>query len=119
MGSSLALEILKGPLPAVKSADLKCVWSLLASEKASNASIGGFGISRRALAECCSPDCDVAAVFLRASLVDVLLQRGSLDAWRTGDGLWDGAFEFAAALPWNAALGRESEPPTIMSGPHG
>lgn len=89
-----------GPLPAVETADLKQVWTVLASKRASNTSRDGRAIDQRLLRQYCSPGCNVVAAFVRASLVDALLQQGLLNEWRVEDGLQNRVFEVAADFPF-------------------
>ncbi len=93
------------PVPSTNSTDVRRVWSFLALESARDPmSQAGVSYSVQVLAKQCDPDSNVLAVFLRASLVDALLQLGLLDGWREGNELRDRVFEVAAKFPLPAGL---------------
>ena len=50
------------------------------------------------LADLCSPKANTFAVFVRAALIDALLQQGRLDRWREGKSLAEKVFEVAATF---------------------
>jgi hypothetical protein len=94
------LEALNEPVPTVRSADIRRVWSFLALEKARDPSAqAGIGIDYQVLAQQCNANSNVLAVFLRATLVEGLLQQGLLAKWREGNELRDCVFEVAATFP--------------------
>ena len=55
-----------------------------------------MGISPALFADRCDPASNVAAVGIRAMIVEAALQAGALDRWRRDDSLDDMVFEVAA-----------------------
>jgi hypothetical protein len=96
---------LNEPVPTVKSADIRRLWSFLSSEKISDplAEVG-TAFSYSVVAQQCNVNSNVVAVFLRAALVHGLVQQGLLESWREGDELHDRVFDIAAAFPLSLGL---------------
>jgi hypothetical protein len=84
----------EAPVPVVRTADLKRVWTFL-SENAKDHQ----GVDIKLLTGLCDKDVDVLAVWFRATLIDVLLKQRRLDRWREGNGLSTRLFELAASFP--------------------
>jgi hypothetical protein len=85
------------PVPAVRTDDLKRVWSFLASEQRG---VQGRSVSLKLLSGLCDSNADVMAGWFRATLVETLLQQGRLDRWREGNSLRGKVFEVAAGFPF-------------------
>jgi hypothetical protein len=86
-----------GPVSPVGAKDLQRVWSFVASQQDEGHAQGS--ISLNIVAGLCEQKADPLAVWLRATFVRVLLQRGRLDPWRDGSTLQDKVFEVAAKFP--------------------
>jgi|HubBroStandDraft_4_1064222.scaffolds.fasta_scaffold563484_2 hypothetical protein len=101
MLTSVFEAFIKGPVPAVQVDELMRGWSFLNEEARASRLKGGTAVNIKLLADRCSPNANVPAVFVRAALIDALLQQGRLDRWREGNGLVEKVFEVAAtfALP--------------------
>jgi hypothetical protein len=99
MGQSYFERAMNEPVPTANSTDVRRIWSFLALERARDA-LGQAGVSYsvQVLAEHCEASVNVLAVFLRATLVDALLQQGLLDGWREGNAPSDSVFEVAATF---------------------
>lgn len=96
------------PIPTVHPDDVKAVWELMHSVPV-NKSGGGVGISISLVAETCRPGADVPAVFARTTLIEGLLQLGSLKAWVAGSQLSDSVFWSAATFPLPQGLSKFEE----------
>ena len=59
----------------------------------------GVGICVNLLAQACSPDADVAALWARSVLLGALTDRGLLTSWQRGTKLDDAVFGVAATVP--------------------
>ena len=53
------------------------------------------------MASVCSPGADIDAVWLRASLLGIMLKLGVLAEWQRGMGLDDAVYRVAATMPLN------------------
>jgi hypothetical protein len=88
----MMLSFLSHPLPTVDPEHIKALWPLTSLE-------AGVAIERRVLAERCSPNADVIAVWARAILIKAMLEQGLLNRWLDGDTPQDKVFAVAAATP--------------------
>jgi hypothetical protein len=84
------------PIPAVDSQDLRAVWELTQQSKAQLPAeqSSSFGIDVALVAQVCSPEANVFAVFMRSALLEVLIHEGLLTA-----PLDPAVFDVAAAFP--------------------
>lgn len=93
-----------GPAPTVAPGDLKAALATLLpitrSIRASKEGEGAVGISDSLFKDVCQPGANLAAVSLRAVLLEMALETGALDRLRNGDELPDSVFEIAAAYPF-------------------
>jgi hypothetical protein len=102
---SIDFGALGGPPPVVDPADLRRVWTVLQSEKQSGTLRQGTAIDQRLLSQDCTPSCNVVAAFVRASLLDALVEQGLLKAWLGKTGLPDQVFELAARFVFSGDPG--------------
>ena len=96
-------------VPPVKADELKCLWLLMTRENtrqalAENQRTEAVGVSYRVMSEQCDASSNILAIFLRATLVESLLERGLLEDWRDGAGLRDSVFRVAATFPFSKSL---------------
>jgi len=84
-------------VPTVRVADLRRVWSFLASEQSEAHAQKPIGL--HVVAGLCEQRADALAVWLRTTLIQALLLRGRLEPWRDGSGFRDKVFEVAAQFP--------------------
>jgi hypothetical protein len=80
---------------------LKRIWTLLSASRPGGAAtdVAAVALDLRLLATNCSNGADTLAVFVRATLLNMLIEGGMLDQWREGDGLPDFIFKSLAAFP--------------------
>lgn len=97
MSESALKVIAGGPVPTVRAADLRRVWTFLASEKGEAHAQEPIGLN--IVAGLCEQRADALAVRLRTTLIQALLLRGRLDPWLDGSGFRDKVFEVAAQFP--------------------
>ena len=86
----------EGPVPTVKPNDVKVAWEVFAAARPHQIQEGTVGISPAVFADSCDHASNVAAVGIRAMIVEAALQAGALDRWGKDDGLDDRVFEVAA-----------------------
>jgi hypothetical protein len=101
-------SVLNGaPIPTVEANDVKRVWSLMslsmaemrADQSGTQTAAPTMGFSQSLLAQQCSSGADVLAVYLRASLISMLLQQGFLEEWHEGNELREPVFWGASTFP--------------------
>jgi hypothetical protein len=96
------------PVPAVSAADLSAVYSLMLRVQAdfpANIETPGapqqssIGIDASLLADACGPGAHVFAIWLRSTLLEMMLRQGALAPWQRGDQLDASVFDVAATFP--------------------
>ena len=88
-----------GPVPPVQPDDIENALAVILPIRRQEPGPGA-GICTSLFAERCDPSSNIAAVGIRAMVVEVALQAGVLDKWRLeGDGLDRRVYEVAATYP--------------------
>lgn len=101
---------LNAPCPAVDPADVQALWRFMRKvspgwadpideAQGPGAEAPTMGIDVRLMARACSEGADVYAVFIRTSLLRVLLHLGMLSPWQREGELSAVVFEAAATVP--------------------
>jgi hypothetical protein len=97
-----------GPIPSVNPGDLRGVWELMHEMRTKfmgnrESELGGpqraISFDFKLLAQVCSPEADVLAVWSRSTLLGILVERGLLTRFQRGTHLEDAVFNVAAAFP--------------------
>ena len=97
-----------GPIPTVNPGDLRGVWELMHELRAKfmghrESELGGpqpaISFDFKLLAQVCSPEADVLAVWSRSTLLGIMVERGLLTSFQRGTRLDDAVFNVAAAFP--------------------
>jgi hypothetical protein len=97
-----------GPIPTVNPGDLRRVWELTRETQTQflenrEPEAGGpqpaVGICVSVLAQVCSPEANVLAVWARSALLGILVDQGLLPSWQRGAELDDAVFDTAATCP--------------------
>jgi hypothetical protein len=92
--------------PPVNPIDIKHLLELhekLNARHRDTATEGCGAIGASLMASVCSPGADVGAVWLRASLLGIMLKQGVLAEWQRGTELDDAVYRVAATIPLNGA----------------
>ncbi len=88
------------PIPAADAADMKRVWELTSELRGlETAEQGSVGCDISLVADRCGKDADPLAVFVRVTLLRMLLDSGFLDDLRDGGRPNDAVFQALAAFP--------------------
>ncbi len=93
-----------GPIPTVNPGDLRGVWELMSKIRAEflgnrQPEPGLIGIDISLLAQACSPEANLLALWARGALLGILVDQGLLTSWQDGTQLDDAVFEVAATFP--------------------
>ena len=102
----------QGPYPAVDVNELKSVRRVVTSVQAQTASDRAasgnpsFGVvlDHSLIEQHCAHPANAIAVFMRATLVDTMLEHGFLDEWLIGGELRNEVFEAAAIAPFTIEM---------------
>jgi hypothetical protein len=92
------------PIPPVAPIDVKHVHELCEQISAQHRDAGmegSFSIDARSMARVCNPGADMGAVFVRNSLLSLMLMQGVLAEWQHGAELDDAVYRVTATIPLN------------------
>ena len=93
-----------GQTPPVNPADVKALFEFMrkagADLKPGDTEQPAIGFNAEVLAQVCSPEANVTAVWLRSAIIGMLLQTGLLSPWQSEGHLDDAIFEVAASFPF-------------------
>ena len=101
-------------IPPVDPIDIRHLQELHEKFNAQHRDAGMEGcgsIDARVMASACSPGADMGAVWLRASLLGIMVQQGFLAEWQRGKELDKAVYRVAATIPLN---GVQLEPNTFV-----
>jgi hypothetical protein len=90
--------------PPVNPIDIKHLLELhekLNARHRDAATEGCVAVSASLMANVCSPGADMGAVWLRASLLGIMLKQGVLAEWQRGTELDEAVYRVAATIPLN------------------
>jgi hypothetical protein len=107
MSEFLEAWVAGGQTPPVKPADVKALFEFMQKAVADlkpgdteSTEQPTIGICAEVLAQACSPEANVTAVWLRSAIIGALLQTGLLSPWQSEGHLDDAVFEVAASFPF-------------------
>ena len=101
-------------IPPVDPIDIRHLQELHEKLNAQHRDAGMEGcgsIDARVMASACSPGADMGAVWLRASLLGIMVQQGFLAEWQRGKELDEAVYRVAATIPLN---GVQLDPNTFV-----